>query len=338
MVCSLYKVFPHLEKLQTKFNTDLQIITITDDSEERINQFLRKQSLSLPVVIDEKRKLSLAFPHRSLPHTIVIDKTGIVKAITTSSEISEELIKNIIAGKEIQIKEKKDVMTFDPSKPLSKNENINYQVTITPFQDGYPSLVNPTGEDPYKNRRILAMNLAPKSLFEIAHQFPVSTRTITEVRDPKKLAWSPQNAICFDLIVPQQLGHQRFDIMKQHLSAYLPYVSTIEERIIPIKVLKQIATNGEFSLYQSKEGTARKSSQSGKGLSMKNSPIVILAKFLETRLNRPVIDETNLNSNYDLEIPWYNENPDQINEELKKVGLEIIDEKRKIKLLVIKDK
>lgn len=332
------KSFPQLEELQAKFPNDLQIITITDDPEERIKRFLDKREMNLPIVIDEKRELAKIFPHRSIPHTVVIDKSGTIRVITTSSEITEELISEILLGKEVNIKEKKDVIDFDPSLPLSGNENFTYQITITPFKDGYPSFANPTGgEEPYKGRRIITTNLSARPLYEIAHQFPTGIRTIVEVSDQSKFEWSRQNAICFDLIVPEELGEKRFDIMKQQLSIYFGYQSIIEERVRPVKVLQKIKGT-KTKITESKNGTESYSSYSGKGLSMKGSSIETLAGFLESQINKPVVNETNLTGLYDLEIPWYNESPEQIHEELKKLGLEIIDTDRKIKVLVIKDK
>lgn len=91
-------------------------------------------------------------------------------------------------------------------------------------------MANPTGGDgPYKGRRIIATNLAAKSLFEIACQFPVGTRTIMDIADKTRLEWNRQNAICFDLIVPEELGEQRFDIMLMQLELYFGLEAVIEE-------------------------------------------------------------------------------------------------------------
>ncbi|EKB48195.1 redoxin domain-containing protein [Cecembia lonarensis] len=332
------KSFPQLEELQNKFGEELQIITITDDPEERINRFLEKREMNLPIVIDEKRELAKVFPHRAIPHTVVIDKSGVIKAITTSSEITEELIYKVLNNQEVNLKEKKDAIDFDPSIPLSGNENFTYQITITPFKDGYPSFVNTMGgEGPYNGRRIIATNLSARPLYEIAYQFPTGIRTIVEVSDKSKFEWNRQNAICFDLIVPEDLSENRFKIMKQHLDIYFGYQSIIEERIRPVKILKQIEGK-KIEINVSKEGTDPFASYGGRGLSMKGSPIETLASFLESQIHKPVLNETDLSGLYDLEIPWYNENPEQIHDELRKIGLEMIDAERKIEVLVIKDK
>src|SRR5690242_8991422 len=80
---------PHLEQLQHTFENDIRIFTITDESAGRIEKFLQKRKLNLPVVIDENGKLANIFPHRSIPHTVVIDKNGSVAAITSSAELTE---------------------------------------------------------------------------------------------------------------------------------------------------------------------------------------------------------------------------------------------------------
>lgn len=332
------KSFPQLEEFQTKFANEIQIITVTDDPEERIKRFLDKRKMSLPIVIDEERKLANEFPHRAIPHTIVIDKLGVVKAITSSSEITEDFIHKVLKNQEVNLVEKKDAIDFDPSIPLSGNVNFTYQITITPFIDGYPSFADPVGEEsPYTGRRIIATNLTARPLYEIAYQFPSGTRTIVEVKDKSKFEWNSQNAICFDLIVPEELAENRFNIMKQHLDTYFGYSSIIDVRLRPVKILKQIEGK-KIEIKESQKGTNPYTSYSGRGLSMKSSSIEMLASFLEGQFNIPVINETKLTKLYDLELPWYNENPGQIHEELKKIGLEIRDAERKIEVLVIKDK
>ena len=124
-----------------------------------------------------------------------------IRAITTSSEVSEELIKNILAGNAVGVKEKKDVIDFDPSLPLSGNGDFTYQLTMRPFKEGFPSFSNSLGGSPYEGRRIVAVNVSAKTLFEIAHQFPPGIRTALEVADPSKFSWdNKQNIVCLSLI------------------------------------------------------------------------------------------------------------------------------------------
>jgi len=327
----------HLDELQNNFKNNLQIITITEESEERIKAFLSKRQLSLPIVIDDKRELSSLFPHRIIPHTVVIDKSGIIRAITTTTEITNDYITGLINNKEVQLTEKKDMMDFDRSKPLSGNENFSYQVTITPYQDGLSSYAETGGNKTYKNRRLLATNYSIRNLYEMAYKYPTKVRTIIEVSDTSKFVWSKQNAYCFDLIVPEELGEKRFEIMKQQLDCYFGYKTFIEKRIMPVKVLQKII-GVETGFQKSKQETKSFASFSGSGLSMINQGMNILITFLQSQLRIPILDETKLNDKYDLDVPYYNENPDQIYAELNKLGLQLIDENREIEVLVIRDK
>ena len=328
--------FPRLEELQRKFKNDLQVITITADSEKRIEQFLKNRKLNLPVAIDENGQLNAAFAHRSVPHTILIDKEGIVRAITEPTEITEELIAKIINGQSVSIQEKKDLLNFDPTKPLSAFGNINFQLTITPFQEGFPSYATVEGTEKYKNR-IFATNLIATSLYEYAYQFPALVRTEIEISDSSKVKWSKENAICFELISPDELADRRFEIMKEQLDIYFGYKATVEKREKPVKILQRIKGT-TINMKESAKDATPSGMYGGLGLSLKASDISILADFIQSQLNFPVVNETNLKSKYDFDVPWYNENPNQIYKELKKLGLELVDGKRKIEVLVIKDK
>ena len=331
------EALPHLEDLQKSFKNDLKILTITDESEERINRFLKKRSLSLPIVLDNDRKLAASFPHKIISHTVIIDKNGVVKAVTTPKQINDEILKQIITGQPVNLPEKIDDVNFDPSKPLSATENFTYQITVTPYQNGVPSMANPSGGNGvYKGRRILCTNLSPKSLYEVAYQYPPSIRTDIEVKNKSALSWSQQTAICFDLIVPEEIVEKRFEIMKQHLSFLYDYKAVIEKRQKNCKVLKPIT--GQTIALKSAVGGKSEYGYSGRGLSMKNGEVKTICDFLEAMLDIPVIDDTKLTGLYDLELNWSNENPEQIHEELKKFGLQLISEPQPLDVLVIYDK
>jgi len=331
------EAFPHLEALQKKFGNDLKILTVTDDPEERISKFLAKRNVALPIVMDTDRVLAAQFPHRLIPHTVVIDKNGIIRAITTPEKLTDEVIQRIIRNQQVSLVEKKDVMDFDPSKPISGNGNFTYQITVTPYQEGLPAVSNPTGgEGAYKNRRILCMNLSLQSLYEIAFQFPAVTRTVIESKNTAAFAWSKQTAVCFDLIVPEALGTQRFEMMKQHLSLLYPFKPIIEKRQTKIKILKVI--DGHRPNIKPSAGGQTEVAYSGGGLSMKNAALNTVAAFLESQFNMPVVDETKTTGLFDLELIWYKENPDLIHDELKKIGLTLVDAVRDIDVLVIQDK
>ena len=105
--------FPHLEELQATYKKNLQVLMVNNsnrDSLEKINSFFSKRKadgyvVSIPGFINEK-SLDMLFPHRSIPHYIMIGPDGRVKAITDADGITEESIKRLIAGLNLDLKVK----------------------------------------------------------------------------------------------------------------------------------------------------------------------------------------------------------------------------------------
>ena len=124
--------------------------------------------------------------------------------------------------------------------------------------------------------------------------------------------------------------------MQQQLDLIFDYKASIEERVKPVKVLKVI--KGKKPNLALSKGREASSSYSGGGLSMTNSESGVIVEFLANQLETIVLDETGLKGLYDLELAWHNEKPDLIHQELRKLGLELIDAERKVKMLVITDK
>lgn len=99
--------FPKLEALQQKFKKDLQVIAITHEKVKRIQSFSRNRPVALMLVIDTAEALRKYFSYRSIPHLVVLDKAGTVKAITHSDEVNAPLIEKLLAGTPIDVSLKK---------------------------------------------------------------------------------------------------------------------------------------------------------------------------------------------------------------------------------------
>jgi len=329
----------YLDSLQQRFSNDLQVLTVTSESEERIRTFLKYKKVNLPIVLDVEEKLKSVFPHSVISHTILIDKEGIVRAITTPEEITEDVIRKVLKNEVISLPEKEAPNDFDPNIPLSGNLDADFQMIVTPHKIGVNQIINQYGFPNYILRRILAINSCPQSLYQIAYNQP-STRVISELKDASRFIWAPENLKCYDLIVPPNLSEQRFEIMQNHLDILFGYHSQMEERLIPVKILR-IIQGKKVKLNRVELSdpsiTISNSIIDGSGLKMKSCSVSTITRAIEMWLQIPVTDETGLIDKYDLEMNWYEENPNQLNKELFDLGLEIVDAYRKVNVLVIKD-
>lgn len=331
--------FPQLEELQAIFQDQLQIVTISSETEERLLTFLHKTQTSLPIAIDRDLTIAKIFPHRTIPHTVVIDEKGVIRAVTTSSKIDEALIRKVINDEPLRLEEKIDITDakFDKDIPLSGNTNLTFQATFQPYVDGLSSMVyRPVGDSPYSGRRILAVNFSARGLYEVAHQFPSTIRTKVALKDPGRIKWNKQNAVCFDLIVPEDKKDHLYAIMLQQLNAYFDFKVDLEPQSKKVKVLK-VVDGQTANLISAEPGDKHSLSYGGDGFDMTAGEISKLTEFLENQFHIPVVDDTGLAGKYNLKLPWQHEDPLKIHVELKKLGLELIEDTRVIDMLVIRD-
>ena len=279
--------FPMLDSLQKTFSTDLKVMTITSDNESRIIKFLTKFNTNLPIVIDDKNEFSKIFPHRSIPHTILIDKKGVIKAVTTSANINKENIQKLINGDDLNIDEKKDNLTFDPIiNSLSGTSNVLIQITLMPFNKGLGSMS--TG---FKNGRRTFINLLPSTIYEVLYDFPAQTRSFWEA-DIKKYKWAEENLYCLEIIAPNKTEKEIKQILINYLQSNIGLKARIEEKEKKVKILKKKGDNMQLEIAKNTDKFDFESS--GRGLKMQNALIKVLVNHIEGQLKVPIIDETGL--------------------------------------------
>lgn len=73
------EAMPHMQKLAGKYSAKLVIISISDEDEETVKDFVRSGKLTYPIGIDTKGRMKDALEIRGIPHCIVVDPGGIVR-------------------------------------------------------------------------------------------------------------------------------------------------------------------------------------------------------------------------------------------------------------------
>jgi thiol-disulfide isomerase/thioredoxin len=321
------KSFPTMDSLQKQFSNDLKVITITSsDDKTRITKFLEKFKTNLPIVLDSDNSLSKVFPHRTIPHTILIDKEGVIKSITLSSAINKSVIQKILNGENLSMEEKNDDLDFDPDNfSLSAMPDVLGQITLTPFRKDIPSL-----STSFKQGRISFINMLPSTIYETLYDYPHVVRSIWETSKTRG-EWKEENLYCLEMIAPNQTKQQAKQTLINYLQASIPLKAKVEAREKQVKILKSVAKTNLLATAKADETSY--TMQKG-GFEMKNTVLAPFVTYLEEQLNIPIIDETGLLEKYNLKVKWYTENPQQIFEELKKLGLTLEDGKRTINMLV----
>ncbi len=332
---------PHIDSLQKEFPDDIRVFTVNQsDSQSRIDRFLGKRPLGLPIVRDTAYALRKYFPHRVIPHTVVIGKDGKVAAITFPEKVTSELIRELLSQKAVDLEVKKEAMEFDPALPLAGDGSADFLFVVNRFIPGNPSMSNTSyPKTVYENRRILLSNLGLKNIYQTAFQIPSTEEPAVEVKKPETFDWKETNLYSVDLIVPEPLGGRRFEILQSYLDLYFPYKVESEKKLTEVKLLRRkIGT--EFALKDTGREKNPYYGISGRGLKAENASIDALVELLNFNklVGKVVFDETGLTGTYNFDVPYYLEDRNNIFKELDKLGLELTDSERELTFWYIRDK
>ncbi|MCW3119898.1 MAG: Thiol-disulfide isomerase or thioredoxin [Chitinophagaceae bacterium] len=358
---SCIAAFPKMQKLQDRFSDTIQILLVNPydsiyDSDKKIKAILSKFkertgiSFTMPVPVHDTI-LNYFFPHASVPHIVLIDKNGIVIGITNPGFLTEENINSILAGKKTHVPTKND-WAYDRATPLFVNgnggdgNNFLYRSIISSNKEGIGSYFGSTVEPNGKSSRYSAINCPLWTMFQIAYpeilKYP-SNRTFLELKDPSDFKISesnpakPDNSYCYELIAPRVSVERMMEYMKEDLARNFNAIAKNEHRIITCYLLK---TNANIHKSIAKSGLAEKDVEK---ISLKkfihNMPVTFLTELLNSIFVHPVIDETGLKENINIDLPFdiYSYDLKKWQALLSKNGFSLTETKRKLEVAVITD-
>ena len=95
---------PHLNQLNEEFrDKQVQFISVTDEGEDIIAPFLKRQEMKSWIGLDTDRSVFEAYGVRGIPRTFLIDQKGIIAASLHPVGLSSDMIKKVIAGEKIEL-------------------------------------------------------------------------------------------------------------------------------------------------------------------------------------------------------------------------------------------
>lgn len=363
--------FPHIEQLQKEFGNKLQIIMVNKESKDSTEHFFSLHPhIKLPQVpfATSDSILGRYFPHFTVPEHVWIDEHGIIMAITDPENATPVNIQKVLDGYHLVFRIKKDVYGFEYDRPvIAQNEEpflnqMKYSSTLLPNIDGivgYNSLKEDGSDYPYH----IQCNMSGRLLF--IHAFQENGKydfggarnsVILEVKNKNKFEmpkdpnqynyWATHYIYCYDLWVPPGQSYRIYDIMKNDLKNYFNAYGKIEKRNVECLVLVRTTKK---DLLHSKGGKpefiANKAPYNAEIYYRNwdfNDIVSTLRMILDNQqLATPFVNATGYEGKVDMIIPYQNGytkfNLQELRSSLKKYGLDLKQEKRKIKVLVIRD-
>ncbi|MBC8756342.1 redoxin domain-containing protein [Kordia sp. YSTF-M3] len=321
-----------LIKFQDEFPTDLQVIGIAEDKPERLQRFIDNLPSKVWFGLQTK-ELEALFPYRILSHAIIINPEGKIVAITSTDNITKEIIQKVKNGKSISLPLKQENITFDYDAdpfPLRKDENERVLLKggisgVASFSKGY------LNDENYKGRRLTLINLTIPSMYR--HLYKTSyNRTVFEIDEEKYNYKDPKNKYCLDVIT-ETSGDEMYEKGIEKLNETFAVKAKLEKRTVSVYVLSVI---DRTKLKTLKSKTEKRSLVfQGYEFNGKKVRMHDFADYIENECPVPVVDETNYMEFIDIDFVFDPQKKGSFKEELAKIGLKLSKAEREVEVLVI---
>ncbi|HCX23180.1 MAG: hypothetical protein CMB80_32955 [Flammeovirgaceae bacterium] len=324
------KGLPHLESLQAEFKDQLQVLAVSAESRERIERFISKTSFDLTFAL-ESQELSDYFPHRSVPHSVLIDGDGMVLAITFPENITSVVISKAINQQPIILPVKRDNMSFDPSHDYFEADSTTRQsFQLQPYMAEVPTFSRRYGTGPFANRRMTTYNMSYEGLYRMAYD--ITTYRILSEADESVMDWdNKQNRYCMDVIVedPGQL----LDFTQTQLQKVLPVKARKQAREMDVLVVKTVEDGVKAPLSKEKGNLTA----GGSGFNNTGATIKEFCDYLEGFgiVGMPVVDETGEERLFDIQFSFDPEDSETFKHAVAELGLQYGKAVREIEVLVL---
>jgi thiol-disulfide isomerase/thioredoxin len=355
---SCIQTFPEMHDLKKEFRDKLQLLFIdrdTNETAEKVSSFFKRRKLrtgksfAFPYTLDDTILIKF-FPNKSIPHYVWLDSSLSVVAITGAEEITSANIRQFFSRIKLSLPIKDETLAYDGQKALLIDGNggppgdFIYRSILTRYKDGLGMTIGKTQGKDKKITKMFIINYPLFSIFQIAYpeilRYPVN-RTFINVKDSLLYRRTKdelnRNLFCYELIVPPASEEEVLKYLRCDLSRNFHAVAHNEKRRIKCYVLsvnkyvsKSIAKGGHSSKDTDKESLHKY---------FKNTPISDLAIFLNILLDKPVVDETGLNQNIDIEFPTdlYSYNEEKLSSFLSMHGFTLTAASRVMEVAVVSE-
>jgi uncharacterized protein (TIGR03435 family) len=323
---------PHLDSLQTEFADQLQVIAISSEEQERLERFSKNKPFSFLYGRDGDDELQEIFPHRMIPHSVLINAQGEVVAITAPSNITHEIIQKVINGEAIELPRKRDNLGFDYRVDyFNKDSTTIESFDIQPYNPSIPGFT----KFHMNGRRITMHNTTITSMYREAYEMS-SDRLTLEIA-AEKVDWeNTKNRFNLDIIVAPEDKTMIREILREKLDDALDIKARVEIKELEVAVLFK---NDSIPFALTPKSADEKISASSRGdhFSSNQATLNEFRSYLERFgiVGLPVVNETGILGEYKFDFTFDPENPKSFFPALENLGLKIKRATRKIEVLVI---
>jgi uncharacterized protein (TIGR03435 family) len=326
-----------LEQYKRQFGDKLVVLALSDEATDRLKQFIHNRPVGLLVSNDTAAGLQRIFPHRIIPHTVLIGLDGKIKAITDPDNITPEIIELALNNAPFDLPLKNDRINFSIEEYFKADTTVEQSFRMLPPVEGFGSMSRMYPAGFFKDRRMTMVNMTMDGLYRLAYDR--SYYLLKNEYDTTVRSYKDEKKYCVDFWLPVGQSDQLLPYFQQKLKEQFLDVEAVPEiRKMKVLVVKADSTARQklkSSLQSNNRFNAGGSHFEGNGVGLQS-----LAEYMEDfgLYAGKVMDETGLTGRYDIFFEWQPEKPASLKAAFASLGLYWEIAEREVEILVLKNK
>lgn len=329
------KALGRFEKLKKQFGKKLVVLAVSDESRSRLKQFMANRPTTLLLGSDTANSLQPLFPHRTIPHTVLIGTDGKIKAITDAENITAQVIEQCLQNITVSLPLKKDNITFNIDDYFKADTTQMQAFNMLPPVDGAGSMSRHYPDGFFKNRRLTIVNMPMDGLYRMAYD--KTYYLVINEYDTTKHSYADEQKYCVDIWVatagkPALLQYFQQQLAKQ----FVDVDAVLEKRMMKVLVIKADST----AIHKLKPSGQLNDLYNAGGSHFEGNGVTLasLADYLESfgLYDGKVIDETGITGRYDIFFEWQPEKKETLKTAFSNLGLYWKTADREVEVLVLK--
>lgn len=347
---------PKMEALQKEFKDQLEVVMVTPDDIEKVEALKKKSEIfrnnTLPIVAGNS-ELKKLFPYQAVPTHIWIDEKGTFIYMTDGESSNSENLKKYFGKSALTVATRNT--DFRRSLPLWKQLDQN---SLSPsYFSMISKRINAVGSTSgfrrdSTNKRIngyRSINCTPLTVLKDAlsnnkNPFTDWKLIILEGKakdykfpDQMTTKWSQEHSYCYELFQENACEEQIKETILMDMKRYFSLAGRIEKRASPVLVLK-IFDKSKLKSEKLKRGIRY---QVDDNSDFELEHVTMSDFFTSTvgyagrKYDFPVINEAIYDGFLDVTLKGKIDDLENVRRQLKKYGLELVQETRTLSFLVL---
>lgn len=368
---SCVQSFPKINRLQDEFKDEIQFLLVAKNDlkfnkgiKQMFERFRLQQNLKLSIAYDSL--LFKQFGVQIVPHIVIVDPSGIVRAVTYSEDVNSGNLKALLTGAMPFFKAKDNVFQASQMRHISMDSifsdnhvlkevnelnDFRYKSELSAWNRDMPIWIATRIQNERSRWRFNATAMSLLRLYNIAYlgrtDWPIGDSLyfsfwrypILELKDSSAFDcdfMTGRGYYNYSLIVPKAVASKAYMqwAMQCDLKKYFQFDVAIEKRMMPHW---KLGASPKCNLQTTGGPSSIKGDHSGYVFRNVSVDEILKVIWSYHQTEPPFIDSTGIMGNIDISIHAIMTDLNDLRCVLTESGLTLILDKREISVVVIKD-